>query len=84
MKCFNQFVAIDDGIVKWKQPRVTDNSGKVSFTCDTQSGAKLSIGKTVIICEAVDDSGNRAKCSYVITVYGKDACFILVYSYSHK
>ena len=74
----------DNGVVKWKQPVVTDNSGSVSFTCDAQSGAKLSTGYRLITCEAVDSSGNRANCSFTIHVYGKIVCFILLYSYSHK
>ena len=76
MKCYHLTSLLDNGIVKWKEPAVTDNSGNVSFTCDAHSGTKLSIGRKIINCEAVDGSGNRANCSYTLTVYGKVVCSI--------
>ena len=51
--------------------RVSDNSGSVSHvSCNPQLGTNFSIGLTAVSCEAVDESGNRAKCSFQVNVTG--------------
>ena len=52
----------------------SDNSGNVSVTCDPESGTNFIIGQTPVTCEAVDGSGNKASCSFQITVTGKFVC----------
>ena len=61
-----------------EEPFASDNSGNVSVTCDVHSRANFTIGQTPVTCEAVDGSGNKADCSFHITVTGK---FI---SYKHR
>ena len=58
-------------VIIWKDPAISDNSGIVSVTCNAQSGAELTIGETTITCDAVDGSGNKASCSFQVTVKGK-------------
>ena len=58
------------GMVLWKDPIASDNSGNVSVTCDPPSGTHFKIGERPITCEAVDGSGNRAECSFPVTLIG--------------
>ena len=58
-------------MVKWEDPHASDNSGNVSTTCYPPSGNNFTIGQTVIICEAVDSSGNKAQCYFDVNVIGK-------------
>ena len=57
-------------MVKWEDPFASDNSGNVSVTCDPPSGTDFPIGQTTITCEAADGSGNRAECSFPVSVTG--------------
>ena len=57
-------------MVIWEDPITLDNSGNVSVSCDPPSGTDFPIGKKPITCEAVDGSGNRAECSFIVTVIG--------------
>ena len=57
--------------VRWEDPIVTDNSGKVFVTCDRQSGTEFNIGLTLVNCEAVDGTANTAGCSFHVNVTGK-------------
>ena len=58
-------------MVTWEDPTASDNSGAISHvTCDLQSGANFTIGETVVLCEAVDGSGNKAECSFQVNVTG--------------
>ena len=57
--------------VTWKDLTISDNSGKVSVTCDPQAGTEFTIGKTVVTCEAIDGSGNTDACSFQVNVTGK-------------
>ena len=54
---------------------VSDNSGIVVYvSCNPQSGIDFNIGQTVVTCQAVDGSGNRAECSFDVNVKGKWLC----------
>ena len=57
----------------WQDPSATDNSGDVpEVTCDPRSGSNITIGQTLITCEAFDSSGNdNTTCRFQITVEGK-------------
>ena len=58
--------------VVWKDPVAVDNSGfDPVVTCHPPQGS-FSIGNTVVICEAVDQSNNTVKCSFNVTVKGKN------------
>ena len=41
------------------------------MTCSFKSGEQFGIGKTDVLCEAIDGSGNRATCAFTINVAGK-------------
>ena len=59
-------------MVIWESPTVFDNTGNVSdVQCYPQSGTKFAIGQTIVMCEAVDGSGNVGVCSIQINVTGK-------------
>ena len=88
----NQSVSTDNGMdtamVVWNGPKASDNSGNVSrVICDPQSGTNFTIGQTNVICEAVDDSGNKAACYFQVNVNGKSLCSVYLYvkcsSYKH-
>ena len=79
----NQSVNTDNGLdsamVEWEVPKVSDNSGNVSqVICNPKSGTNFPIGRTIVTCEAVDGSGNRAACSFQINVTGKYSCTIML------
>ena len=62
--------------VVWQDPAVADNSGDIlQVSCDPKSGSNFTIGQTRVICEVVDESGNRAECFFQINVTG--SCFTL-------
>ena len=71
----DQSVAADEGkptaMVAWEDPTASDNSGIISHvTCDPMSGTIFTIGQTRVTCEAVDESGNQAKCSFKVIIRG--------------
>ena len=63
-------------VVTLGDPSASDNSGKVSITCDAESEAELTIGKTLVTCEAVDNGGNKADCSFQVTVAGRFVSYV--------
>ena len=57
--------------VFWIDPQVTDNSGQIpTMACDVESGSHFGIGETEVICEAVDSTGNKATCTFILTIKG--------------
>ena len=73
---YDMSTSTDEGnstaLVMWKQPNATDNSGHVKeVTCYPQAGSAFPIGQTNILCEAVDDAGNKATCYFNVNVSGK-------------
>ena len=68
------------GLVMWKVPEATDNSGiDPVITCNSQKNL-FTIGRTEIVCEAVDESSNRAKCYFVVNIIGKHFSFFKILS----
>ena len=66
-------------VVEWQTPTITDNSGDiVNITCSPESGTEFTIGQTDVTCEAVDISGNRAACSFNVSVTGMWNIFIFI------
>ena len=64
--------SMDTAMVVWDDPKALDSSGKASHViCDPPSGTNFPIGQTNITCEAVDNSGNRATCTFQVNVTGK-------------
>ena len=70
--CIDQSLSIDFATsVELQNPVATDNSADTpNVTCDALSGSVFVIGETTISCEAVDGSGNRAECSFIVQVTG--------------
>ena len=69
----NQSRNIDEGqetaTVVWENPIAADNSGFISnVVCTPRSGSHFTIGETIVTCEAIDKSGNRANCSFQVIV----------------
>ena len=59
-------------VALWQHPLATDNSGKKpNITCDPQSRSNFPIGETLVMCEAVDSSGNNNTCSFQINIEGE-------------
>ena len=62
---------VGTAMVAWTDPSATDNSGFVpNVICHPQSGNNFTIGATVVKCNATDNSGNTAQCSFDVTVNG--------------
>ena len=58
-------------MVVWARPNATDNSGIIpNVTCHPQSGHNFTIGATVVKCNATDNSGNTAACSFDVIING--------------
>ncbi|MGA1440171.1 MAG: HYR domain-containing protein [Ilumatobacteraceae bacterium] len=49
-------------------PVVSDNSGVATVLCDPASGSVLAVGDTEVSCTAMDESGHRARASFMVTV----------------
>ena len=57
--------------VLWTDPQVTDNSGQTTtIACDVESGSQFGIGRTKVICRAVDPTGNQATCTFTVEIIG--------------
>ncbi|XP_070569354.1 polycystin-1-like protein 2 [Ptychodera flava] len=55
--------------VFWTMPTASDDySGDVPVKCRPSPGSYISVGSNQITCDAVDDSGNQASCSFRIKV----------------
>ena len=64
-------------MVVWTDPVATDNSAVApTVTCHAENGSKFDIGETEVICQAFDQAGNLASCSFIIDVIGK--CIISI------
>ena len=60
-------------VAVWDDPVASDNSElNPTLTCSFHSGSQFGIGKTDVVCQAVDDSGNNASCVFTVNVTGKD------------
>ena len=56
-------------LVSWNEPSATDNSGHVSISYPgIRPPVNLSIGLYNVMYSAVDSSGNRANCSFIVQV----------------
>ena len=58
-------------VVTYATPNASDNcSASVNRTAGLASGANFPLGTTTVTHEAVDPSGNKASCSFTVTVTG--------------
>ena len=56
-------------LVSWNEPSANDNSGHVSISYPgVRPPANLSIGLHNIMYSAMDSSGNRVNCSFIVQV----------------
>jgi len=55
-------------VVNWPAPGVVDNCGAPVVTSTHTSGSEFSIGTTMITYTATDAAGNKATCSFTVTV----------------
>ena len=59
-------------VAVWDEPKYSDNSGSSpTLTCSRESGSQFGIGSIEVVCEATDESGNKATCVFNIAVIGK-------------
>jgi hypothetical protein len=61
-------------IANWTKPTATDNCSTPSVSSNYSSGACFPMGTTSVIYTATDLKGNRATCSFTITVTTSNAC----------
>ncbi len=52
----------------WTAPKATDNCGTPTITSTASSGASFNIGTTTVTYTATDAKGNKATCSFTVTV----------------
>jgi uncharacterized repeat protein (TIGR01451 family) len=55
-------------IVNYPVPIVTDNCPGVTLTCNPPSGSAFPTGTNLVNCTATDASGNKATCTFTVTV----------------
>ena len=59
-------------LVVWNNPVAIDNSKETpTFTCNVENGSQFEFGETEVICQAVDQAGNQATCSFIVDVLGE-------------
>ena len=59
-------------VVVWSAPGANDNSELTpTVTCNAENGTQFQIGETEVLCQALDQAGNRATCSFIVDVVGK-------------
>ncbi|XP_038066521.1 uncharacterized protein LOC119736577 [Patiria miniata] len=65
--------------VFWNEPTATDNSGQqVSLTRTHRPGDTFSLGQTTVTYTFTDNAGNRAICSFSITVQSQGSTGVVV------
>lgn len=57
-------------VVNYPPPTVTDNSPGASVFCAPASGSSFPAGITTVTCTATDAAGNKASCSFIVSVGG--------------
>ena len=63
---------LSTAVVVWSAPVATDNSKLTpSVTCNAENGTQFEIGEKDVLCQAVDQAGNQATCSFTVDVVGK-------------
>jgi hypothetical protein len=58
----------DGAIVNFSATATDVVSGGVPVTTEPESGTLFAVGKTAVICEAIDDAGNRSVAGFAVTV----------------
>jgi hypothetical protein len=58
----------DGTVVEFEATAVDECDGPVDVVCTPPSGTRFPIGQSAVTCEAVDSNGNRAVCSFTVTV----------------
>ena len=79
----NETIEADDNqstaVMIWNALATTDNSKLIpTVTCNTENGSQFEIGETEVICQASDQAGNQAACSFTIDVKGQLHEFIQI------
>src|SRR5688572_18447766 len=54
--------------VSYPAPMASDNEGVPTVTCNPPAGSVFPVGTHTVACEAVDATGNRARCTFTVTV----------------
>jgi len=58
-----------NNVVTYPAPTASDNCpAQVTVTCSPASGSAFPVGQTTVTCTAVDGCGNRAQCTFTVTV----------------
>ncbi len=65
-------VGVDNAVVTWLDPVVTDNSGEpLIVVCNPASGSTFPLDVvTTVTCTVFDEAGNSAACDFTVTVVG--------------
>ena len=73
----NTSIGESTALVVWKDPEAVDDSrNDPTVTCSPREG-NFPIGRTEVYCQAVDEDGNEAKCTFNVTVFGKNKATII-------
>lgn len=63
-------------VVKYKSPVTNENCSVQSSACVPPSGSSFPLGATVVKCETANASGERAACSFTVTVESSNCSVI--------
>ena len=66
-----KLIAGNEEAVTWREPEFTDNVKVVKVESSRKSGDTFQIGSTNVEYTAFDDSGNLARCSFVVNLKSK-------------
>ena len=59
-------------VVVWTHPVSMDNSQLTpNVSCYAENGRQFEIGESEVMCQAQDQAGNQATCSFIVNVLGK-------------
>lgn len=65
-------------LLTWIEPKATDNSGHVSISYPAiRPPVNLGIGLYSVLYSAIDNSGNRANCTFIVQVASKSLRLIV-------
>ena len=59
-------------VVKYKSPTSNDNCATETSACSPPSGSSFPLGATTVTCNVSNVSGDRATCSFTVTIKGSN------------
>ncbi|XP_072175625.1 uncharacterized protein [Diadema setosum] len=65
-------MGVAESVVSWPPVVATDNAGHPMVSSNFNPGQTFSLGPTLVVYDAIDDSGNVANCTFTVTVIDRE------------